>query len=63
MFNEIVEGITTLEIVKQRLKWYPSAGKAWRTPHNFSVAGNSWFHSELRYRGDLYHANRGDFGR
>jgi len=59
MFNEIVERITTLKIVKQGLKGYPSAGEARCAPHNLSVAGNSGFHSDLRYRGDHYQANRG----
>ena len=59
MFNEIVERITTLKIVKQSLKGYPSAGKARCAPHNLNVAGNGGFHGELRYRGDHYQANRG----
>jgi hypothetical protein len=60
MFNEIVERITTLKIVKQSLKGYPSAGKARRTPHDLSVAGNSGFHIKLRYRWDHHKANRSD---
>jgi hypothetical protein len=59
MFNKIVERISTLKIVKQGLKGYPSAGKAGCAPHNLSVAGDSRFHSELRYREDHYQANRG----
>ncbi len=58
MFNELVERITTLKIVKQGLKGYPSAGKARCTTHNLTVAGNRGFHRELRYNGDHYQANR-----
>jgi len=58
MFDELVERITTLKIVKQGLKGYPSAGEARCAPHNLGVAGNSGFHGELRYRGDHYQANR-----